>query len=200
MPCAASRSALVAGIQNLRLCVRQRHHKRIDYLLQEFHTFRQANPELPVWLVIAGGWEKDTDELIAEGKSVLGDRVRFLVRFPRSRIPDLYRSADFFVLPSLFEMMPIALLEAQASGLPSVIHEHPNLTWATGTGGVATDLSITGRLAKNLWQLAADCGRRRALSASARAHCVANFSEPVVIGQILANYERIAARTASKGG
>ena len=55
-------------------------------------------PLTSAFLVVAGGWEQQTDALVAEGKRLLGDRVRFLVRFPRERMPDLYRAADLFVL------------------------------------------------------------------------------------------------------
>ncbi|MGA2256494.1 MAG: glycosyltransferase family 4 protein, partial [Thermoguttaceae bacterium] len=98
----------------------KRQHKRIDYLLNEFARIcphpgplpEGEGRRLPVWLVVAGGWEKETDDLVAQGRQLLGDRVRFLVRFPRGRMPELYRAADLFVLGSLKEMMPIALLEA----------------------------------------------------------------------------------------
>ena len=39
----------------------------------------------------------------------------------RNDIPDLLRSAKVFVLPSLFEGMPLAAIEAQASGLPCLV-------------------------------------------------------------------------------
>src|SRR5262249_6637429 len=128
----------------------KRHHKRIDYLLDEFARLRQLAPGLPAWLVVAGGHEADTDDLVREGQSRLGDRVRFLLRFPRPRMPDLYRAADVFALCSLKEMMPIALLEAEASGLPCVVHHHPVMTWMVGPGGQAIDMAPPGALADAL--------------------------------------------------
>ena len=125
----------------------KRHHKRIDYLLEEFAQLRQLRPDWPLYLVVAGGWEADTDALIAHGRAMLGDKVRFLVRFPRVRMPELYRVADAFVLCSLKEMMPIALLEATASGLPCVVNHHPVLSWMIGPGGTALDLTPSGALA-----------------------------------------------------
>jgi phosphatidylinositol alpha-1,6-mannosyltransferase len=44
------------------------------------------------------------------------DRVRFLGH--RADTPELLRAADFFLLPSTCEGLPVSLLEAQASGLP----------------------------------------------------------------------------------
>ncbi len=171
----------------------KRHHKRVDYLLQEFARLRERQPHAPVWLVVAGGREAETDELIAHGQQLLGDRVRFLVRFPRSRMAELYRLADLFVLASLKEMMPIALLEAAASGLPCVINQHPVMQWMIGPGGVAIDMSQPGALAAELESLVSDRSGRQNLGRLAREHCQANFGKDRVVDQILAYYERVLA-------
>lgn len=169
----------------------KRNHKRIDYLLREFHALRMRAPDLPVWLVIAGGWEADTDALIAEGKALLGDRVRFLVRYPRQKIADLYRAADLFVLASLFEMMPIALIEAQASGLPCIVHNHPNLQWAIGRGGEPVDLAAADAMANSTLDLLHSPARRGELAQGARRHAVDEFSEETVVRRILEAYENV---------
>src|SRR4051812_41980750 len=126
----------------------KRSHKRIDYLLEEFSRLRQ-----PAWLIVAGGWEPGTNALVEEGQRLLGDRVRFLVRFPRQRIPELYRAADAFTLCSLKEMMPIALLEATASGLPCIVNRHPVLEWIAGRGGEAINMTQPGALASAVERL-----------------------------------------------
>jgi glycosyltransferase involved in cell wall biosynthesis len=169
----------------------KRGHKRIDHLLGELACLRQSHPQLPVWAVIAGGWETETDALIAEGQRLLGERVRFLVRFPRSRIAELYRAADLFVLTSLKEMMPIALLEALASGLPCLVHEHPVMTWMTGPGGMPTDMQVPGELAGRLAALAKDPAQRLALGQAAREQCVAQFGVDAVVNQILHYYGQV---------
>ena len=165
----------------------KRGHKRIDYLVREFAAV--ADPRAV--LVVAGGREAETDEVIAEGTKLLGDRVRFLVRFPRSRMPDLYRAADLFVLASLFEMMPIALIEAAASGLPCVTHAHPIPEWMTGPGGVPIDMAKPGALAAALTDLLAAPARRRDLGPAARAHAVGHFACEKVVGDIRAYYDRV---------
>ena len=171
----------------------QRGHKRIDHLIAEFARLRAGAPDLPVWLVVAGGWEVETEALIAEGTRLLGDRVRFLVRFPRVRMPELYRMADAFVLGSLFEMMPIALIEATASGLPCFVHRHPILEWMTGAGGVPLDMTVDGALARALEQRLAHPSGLREMGSAARAHCVANFSQEAVLDRILIHYSRVLA-------
>ena len=110
----------------------KRAHKRIDYLVREFAALGGKRPDWPVWLVVAGGRDEHSDELMTWGRELLGDRVRFLPNYPRERMPELYRAADLFVLCSLKEMMPIALLEATASGLPSLVNRHPVVEWMVG--------------------------------------------------------------------
>ncbi len=175
------------------LCVAaiKRHHKRIDYVLREFAELRRRRPELSAWLIIAGGWEQDTDELRSEGEQLLGERVRFLIRFPRARIADLYRAAEVFVLGSLKEMMPIALLEATASGLPCIVNQHPVMQWMIGPGGRAIDMAGAGSLASELAQLLDETPGRQRLGQLAREHCLAHFSAGAVVDQILAYYRQV---------
>jgi glycosyltransferase involved in cell wall biosynthesis len=173
------------------LCVAaiKRRHKRIDHLLSEFSTFLQNHPKSAAHLIVAGGRESETDALVEEGRQKLGDRVRFLVSFPRERMPDLYRAADAFTLCSLAEMMPIALLEAMASGLPCLIHRHPVLEWICGPGGMAIDMQRPGALAEALPRLFAD----PTLSENERRHCVETFSTDSVVDEILAYYRFVRA-------
>jgi len=179
------------GLVVLTAAAIKRNHKRIDYLLDEFATLREVAPELPAWLVVAGGWEAETEALVAEGTRRLGDRVRFLVRFPRARMADLYRTGDVFALCSLKEMMPIALLEALASGLPCVVNRHPVVEWMVGPGGEAIDMATTGALASSLGQLLRDRELRHSLGEAARRHCVENFGRDRVVDQLLEYYELV---------
>jgi glycosyltransferase involved in cell wall biosynthesis len=171
----------------------KRHHKRIDHLLSEFAQLRRQSPVLPAWLVVAGGWEAQTNELVAEGERLLGDRVRFLVRFPRPRMPELFRMVDVFALCSLFEMMPIALIEAAASGLPCVVNKQPVMEWMTGAGGSWIDMARPGELAVTIRELFAERERRTKQGAAARAHCLANFSRNAVVDQIVNYYGTVVS-------
>jgi 1,2-diacylglycerol 3-alpha-glucosyltransferase len=187
------------GFVVLSAAALKRHHKRVDYVLEEFRLLRARYPDLPLWLILAGGWEADTDALVQQGTLALGERVKFLVRFPRSRMAELYRAADVFTIGSLKEMMPIALLEATASGLPCVVHHHPVMSWMVGSGGAAIDMSQTGMLAATLGLFAQDVGRSRHLGQLAREHCVANFSRDRVVNDILAYYQIIMNKRIAPG-
>lgn len=156
-------------------------------------ALRARHPDVPFVLVVAGGREPDTDAIVAEGTALLGEHVRFLVRHPRTRIPDLCRAADVFVLASLFEMMPIALLEAAASGLPCIVHDEPTLRWMTGAGGVPTAMDDREAVITAVRQLLTDPVRRATLATAARAHAVADFSEASIVQRYLAYYDTVMA-------
>jgi glycosyltransferase involved in cell wall biosynthesis len=174
----------------------KRGHKRGDHVVRELAKLRAMQSDLPVYLVVAGGWESETEEVMAEGKRLLGERVKFLVRFPRSRMPELYRAADVFTLGSLKEMMPIALLEATASGLPCIVNAHPVMEWMIGPGGWAIDMARDGELAAALARLIGRPSLCKGLGESARRHCVENFGKDAVLDQIVRYYEFAAGRTA----
>jgi L-malate glycosyltransferase len=69
------------------------------------------------------------DELEQRARALgLADRVLFLGQRLKHEVAQHMREAHLFVLPSLFENLPVVLIEGMASGLPSV---------ATNVGGVS---------------------------------------------------------------
>jgi 1,2-diacylglycerol 3-alpha-glucosyltransferase len=176
----------------------RRDHKRIDYLLNEFAELRRMAPDLPAWLVVAGGREHDTDDLVAHGQRLLGDRLRTLVAFPRDRMPDLYRSADLFVLTSLMEMMGIALIEASATGIPCLVNQHPVLEWIIGDGGDTLAMSEPGALAQSLHRWLLDAPHRLERGELGRRHCVEHFSRDKVVDQIVDYYRFVLSHDRAR--
>jgi glycosyltransferase involved in cell wall biosynthesis len=65
----------------------------------------------------------------------LEDRVRFLGE--RTDVAELLDAADIFVLPSQFEGMPLAIMEAMAKGVPVI---------ASAVSGIPEELGETGML------------------------------------------------------
>lgn len=72
--------------------------------------------------------------LLLVGDGALAERIREKCRKPelsdkviftgvREDVPDLLQAMDLFLFPSLFEGLPVALIEAQASGLPCLISD-----------------------------------------------------------------------------
>jgi glycosyltransferase involved in cell wall biosynthesis len=185
------------GLVLLTVAMIDRKVKRIDYLMSEFAQLLENCLALPAWLVVAGGRESDTELLIEQGRKVLGDRVRFLVQYPRDQMPELYRIADIFVLCSLKEMMPVALVEATASGLPCVVHRNPVCEWIVGPSGEAIDMAEPGALVAALRTLFHDPNRRRICGERARQHCLESFSQDRVVNQIVDYYRFVQGHNQS---
>jgi glycosyltransferase involved in cell wall biosynthesis len=173
------------------LCVSaiRRFHKRIDYLIEEFTAFLRGSNQ-PVTLVIAGAREAETDELLSLGRSLGGDKIKFLEAVPRDKVPSLYHAADAFVLTSLYEMFGNVFLEAMACGLPIICNETQVTKWVVGRAGLFIDLSRSGRLADAFQKMAVPSEREK-LSLHARPYVEQHFSETAVLDQILEMYRQV---------
>lgn len=172
----------------------KKHHKRIDHLIREFATLLSNVPNLesPIsnpLLLIAGARQSDSDELQTLAHELCRSRVRFFFGLPREAMPALWRTLDLFVLPSLFEMMPIAILEALASGVPSVVNHHPVLKWMVGDGGTCIDMGVGGALAATISSSTPEL--RKVQAHIARERAVRKFSRDAVISRVAAYYKAV---------
>ena len=167
----------------------KRPHKRIDYLIREFADFINSSEEKDVVLLIAGAKVPQSDELVSLAEKLAPGNVKFCFDLPRGKMPDLYRILDLFVLASVFEMMPIAVLEALSSGLPVVCNNTLVLSWMIGDGGLCVDMAKDGGLAEFL--AGTDKEWMESRGEAARIHAVKMFSKEVVIEQYVEYYKRI---------
>lgn len=174
----------------LAVAALRKRFKRIDYLIREFRTFADQYPR-PCMLVLAGGREDETDELIALGKELLGERVRFLENVPRKDMSSLYPAADLFTIPALDEVFGIAFIEAMACGLPVAANDTPVMRWVSGPAGRLGNFQDAGGLARLLVELSSSETRERAARA-ARPYVEENFSLRSVVSRMLEMYQAIA--------
>jgi 1,2-diacylglycerol 3-alpha-glucosyltransferase len=155
----------------------------------------QPSPFTPhPYLLIAGAREEETDELLQLAENIGKGRIKVLLNLPREEMPAFYNAADVFVLTSLFEMMPIAVLEALASGLPLLTNNHPVLNWMRGPGGEAIDMSKDGELTAFLGKITPDWIQEK--GRLARQHALDNFSKHAVIEQYIEYYKAVLATKA----
>jgi glycosyltransferase involved in cell wall biosynthesis len=108
----------------------EKNHRR---LLAIFARIRSLLPS--AWLVLAGTGTADPEGEIAAAIRDLGLRDRTIALGARTDVPRLLEAADVLLLPSIFEGLPNAVLEACAAGVPVL---------ATDLGGVR---EIASRLA-----------------------------------------------------
>ncbi len=175
----------------------KKSHKRVDYLIREVATLRRGTPT-EVVLLVAGARTEQTRGLLALAREFLGRSAFFLLDQPRERMPAVYRAADVFALCSLKEMMPIALLEAGASGLPCLVSRHPVVNWMAGPGGEGVEMERPGALAGAL-RAYLHKGYREGRGEAARRHTVENFAKEVIVQQYLAMYQGRGGPGAGEG-
>ena len=89
--------------------------KNHEFLLRVFQAFLGLHPDSLLVLAGSGGEKEEQVRQEAERAEWRG-RIRLLGG--RDDIPDLLQGMDVFVFPSWFEGFGIAMLEAQAAGLP----------------------------------------------------------------------------------
>jgi glycosyltransferase involved in cell wall biosynthesis len=124
------------------------YQKRLDYLIREVAVLRDPNIEL----LLCGHPEAETKALKSLAARKLGTNARWLTLTPEDVHRALYIS-DVFVLPSLSEGLPNALIEAVLAGLPVICHPHPGGKYILGDDQWFVDLSESGALANRLRDL-----------------------------------------------
>lgn len=95
--------------------------KGVQFLLQAFPAVRRETPDAHL-LLVGEGVLRPSLQRLANSLHV-AEAVHFAGL--RSDIPQILKALDLFVLPSLWEGLPYALLEAGAAGLPVVASDIP---------------------------------------------------------------------------
>ena len=96
-----------------------RQQKNHGFLIRIFNEVYKTAPDAVLLLVGKGPEMQATQDLVR--KLGLSNAVYFLGARPD--IPDLMQAIDLFILPSLFEGLPVTMVEAQAAGLPCIISD-----------------------------------------------------------------------------
>lgn len=128
-------------------------------------------PEGVRWkLVIAGPQGEATATLADEAKRT-GVEQRLINLGPRSDVPDLQAAADLFVMPSLWEGMPVALVEAMGAGTPliaSAVGGIPAMVEDGVSGLLLRDATDDVELSTLISQCRAQRDRMQAMGETAR--------------------------------
>jgi glycosyltransferase involved in cell wall biosynthesis len=170
--------------------------KRDSYLLLADALARLRNPSWQLLVVGDGPARPEIEAMLA----TLGQgRVAFAGLVAEEALPGIYAAADLYVWPALCEAYGLALLEAQAAGLPVVAGRGGGVAEvvADGRGGVLVPPRDPAALAGAVRDLLEHAGRRRALAAGAMAFVEAERGiahAAAVLASALAAADSIRAR------
>jgi predicted dehydrogenase/glycosyltransferase involved in cell wall biosynthesis len=186
-PSLLKRDMELAGQIVLLTVARFTAQKDHQTLLRALPDVVNAYPSLTLLLVGSGEEQQNIEALTAE--LGIGDHVRCLGQ--RSDIAELMSIADLFVLPSRFEGLPLAVLEAMSIGLPVVATRIGGTVEALGDSHPfyaepATPASLSNLITKAL----AEPGRLAAVGEAGRKRFQTDFSAERMATETGAVYRR----------
>ena len=171
--------------------------KRVDLALRAVARIDDKRLKL---VVLGGGELQDSYEAQARELG-LGARVRFLGDVPHARVPPIYRASDFLLMPSDLEAFPLVLIEAMATGKPSVITRIPGATRVSAEGehgfqvAPGDEAELAGAIER---MLAIGPDARAAMGETARAHVLAHYTWRHVADTVEGVYRDVLAEASAR--
>jgi glycosyltransferase involved in cell wall biosynthesis len=139
-------------------------------LIQAYERFRQTT-RLDWELVLAGGdWHGAEVIRAAAQASMFSANIRLPGFVHDEHLPLLYRAAEMFVYPSLFEGFGFPPVEAMACGCPVVSSNRGSLEEVIGDAATPVDPEDVGNIAEALKRVATDEQHRAELIAAGFAN------------------------------
>jgi glycosyltransferase involved in cell wall biosynthesis len=172
--------------------------KRPDLLFRAWRLLAPATRPQLVFVGAKGTGYYEIDDALGAAirrdalQSGVADRLTFLD--PTNEVERCFRAADLFVLPSVREAHPLALLEAMACGLPVIATRLPGATDAIVEDGLTGKLFAPDdeqALAGALRELLADPSAARAMGERAREAVSARYDIGRTADTWLAAYQAV---------
>lgn len=165
--------------------------KNILRLIEAFSILSRKRAFSDTDLVIVGkkGWSYE-EILQAPQKFAVADRVKFLDFVPDEDLPLLYRHAQCFVLPSLYEGFGLPVLEAMKYNCPVITSNVSSLPEAGGDAAVYVDPLSVDDIAEKLEKVLSDKNLRNQLIEKGRKQ-IQKFSWEKAANETLKILEKV---------
>lgn len=159
------------------------------FLLRALHELTLEGLDVPWKLVVAGGRGGPEAEPLREYARTNGESERVHILTQREDIHDLQSAAAIFAMPSLWEGLPMALLEAMLAGNAIVASHTGGIPEAIvdGEQGLLVPPADVPALKRALWRLLVDKSFRQRLASAARERGHAEFT----LRAMTDSYERL---------
>ena len=149
-------------------------------------------PQGTDWALMVAGPFGESTQLLADEATRLGVKSRFRNLGPRHDVADLLAASDLFVMPSLWEGMPVALVEAMGAGKAIIVSRVGGMPVMVrdGVDGVIVDDPLDEKqLSDAIGGLMVDPERRVKMGESARAKARAEYSVAAMTDTYLELYQ-----------
>jgi glycosyltransferase involved in cell wall biosynthesis len=123
----------------------------------------------------------------------IGDQCLFLGFVPNEQLPIFYKLMHVLVLPSLFEGVPRAVMEATAMGVPAVVTDVKGNREAVeqNQNGFLVPLGDVAALADAIYAIVTDFELARRMGQMGRQMAKERFDERLVFTRVQAEYARL---------
>lgn len=172
-------------------------HKQPISLIKAFQKAAEVNPEMHLLMVGEG------DERLAAEKIITESRLENKITLQpfRQDVPDLLAAADIFVLPSLWEGLPIGLLEAMAMGkavIASEVDGTVEIVQHNKNGLLINTVDLVNELAQSLLLLSQDAPLRDSFGREAIKTVKDRFNASVMTREIEKIYTTLYTKQIEK--
>jgi glycosyltransferase involved in cell wall biosynthesis len=170
---------------------RLRYEKGIGYLLRALRHLAEKGHDLHLDLV-GDGPQMAALKALARSLS-LETRVFFHGQLPPDRVNLFFRGDTVFVLPSLNEGQPNALLEAMAAGCPAIVTRSGGAEYLVDdTTGLVCPAADSRALAMAMeTMIALGAGKRRAMGQAAKARIQEKHAMQLIGDRYLSLFKRL---------
>jgi len=147
--------------------------KNLDVLVAAFEGLRRKMPGARLVLAGDGPYREELERRVG------GAAIRFPGYTTGERLAEMYASADLFVFPSRTDTLGNVVMEAQASGLPSVVSDAggPQECIEPGRTGEVVACTDAEELTERLRVLLEQPERLQAMASAARARMLGRTRE-----------------------
>ena len=157
--------------------------KRIDTIIDAFAQVHRSQPEA---FLLLGGDGPEYASLIAQVKRLgLTDVTGFPGSLHKEQVAEVLRLSDVYMLVSASEGIPLALMEAMAVGLPSIVSDIAGTEALVQTDreGYRVKAGDVAAIANALVRVVQDVSLRQRLGAEARRRILQSYTLDIIAAQ-----------------
>ncbi len=177
---------------------------RAENKQKDFDTLARAvavkNFPGEIWLVGAGTDSEDFKAAFSQAAGPAAEKVRFMGE--SDNVPHILSQAGIFCLSSLYEGMPLSIIEAMAAGLPVVATDVGGVAElvAPGENGYVVPVRDEFALRDRLLELLADAPKRLRFGQEGMRRFIKDHTVDKMISEIDLIYDRVLLRASANNG